>query len=245
MLLKSRSNLNSGSKQLIKSRSSDNLPTSQSQVNIQMMSHTLTIREVGCKPQSNWIITLSQSTRWGKENIKLVKYSHNLYTNITKGSLELHRIYYSFLQSSVQTHLVFRFSKIPYIETGLFTLCSHSTAHTIPYSNYNIYNIILYHSTNYGITVQDLLLIYCVFCSFNNNHNAQQQQPTTNNLQPTTTTTNEIPQLNFWKYLKNKTRSCTLRAVAIWYGAKIKIIVYIHTYILYILLYIYIHIYDG
>lgn len=51
MLLKSRSNLNSGSKQLIKSRSSDNLPTSQSQVNIQMMSHTLTIREVGSKPQ--------------------------------------------------------------------------------------------------------------------------------------------------------------------------------------------------
>lgn len=31
---------------LVKSRSSDNLPTSQSQVNIQMMSHTLTIREV-------------------------------------------------------------------------------------------------------------------------------------------------------------------------------------------------------
>ncbi|XP_017857454.1 PREDICTED: TBC1 domain family member 24 isoform X9 [Drosophila arizonae] len=46
MLLKSRSALNSGSKQLIKSRSSDNLPTSQSQVNIQMMSHTLTIREL-------------------------------------------------------------------------------------------------------------------------------------------------------------------------------------------------------
>lgn len=31
---------------LVRSRSSDNLPTSQSQVNIQMMSHTLTIREV-------------------------------------------------------------------------------------------------------------------------------------------------------------------------------------------------------
>lgn len=45
MLLKSRSVL-SGSKQLVRSRSSDNLPTSQSQVNIQMMSHTLTIREV-------------------------------------------------------------------------------------------------------------------------------------------------------------------------------------------------------
>ncbi|XP_033150860.1 GTPase-activating protein skywalker isoform X11 [Drosophila busckii] len=46
MTLKSRSVLSSGSKQLIKSRSSDNLPTSQSQVNIQMMSHTLTIREL-------------------------------------------------------------------------------------------------------------------------------------------------------------------------------------------------------
>lgn len=31
---------------LVRSRSSDNLPTSQSQVNIQMMSHTLTIREL-------------------------------------------------------------------------------------------------------------------------------------------------------------------------------------------------------
>lgn len=45
MVLKSRSVL-SGSRQLVRSRSSDNLPTSQSQVNIQMMSHTLTIREV-------------------------------------------------------------------------------------------------------------------------------------------------------------------------------------------------------
>ncbi|XP_037033842.1 GTPase-activating protein skywalker isoform X15 [Bradysia coprophila] len=45
MVLKSRSVL-SGSKQLVRSRSSDNLPTSQSQVNIQMMSHTLTIREL-------------------------------------------------------------------------------------------------------------------------------------------------------------------------------------------------------
>ncbi|GLG92250.1 GTPase-activating protein skywalker [Gryllus bimaculatus] len=46
MLLKSRT-MQSSSRQLVKSRSSDNLPTSQSQVNIQMMSHTLTIREVG------------------------------------------------------------------------------------------------------------------------------------------------------------------------------------------------------
>ncbi|XP_069691958.1 GTPase-activating protein skywalker isoform X2 [Periplaneta americana] len=45
MLLKSRTVL-SGSRQLVRSRSSDNLPTSQSQVNIQMMSHTLTIREL-------------------------------------------------------------------------------------------------------------------------------------------------------------------------------------------------------
>nr|CAD7588164.1 unnamed protein product [Timema genevievae] len=35
-----------GSRQLVRSRSSDNLPTSQSQVNIQMMSRTLTIREM-------------------------------------------------------------------------------------------------------------------------------------------------------------------------------------------------------
>lgn len=45
MLLKSRTELSS-SRQLVRSRSTDNLPTSQSQVNIQMMSHTLTIREL-------------------------------------------------------------------------------------------------------------------------------------------------------------------------------------------------------
>lgn len=44
MALKSRSVL-TGSR-LARSRSTDNLPTSQSQVNIQMMSHTLTIREL-------------------------------------------------------------------------------------------------------------------------------------------------------------------------------------------------------
>ncbi|XP_046675698.1 GTPase-activating protein skywalker isoform X1 [Homalodisca vitripennis] len=44
MTLKSRAVL-SGSRQLTRSRSTENLPTSQSQVNIQMMSHTLTIRE--------------------------------------------------------------------------------------------------------------------------------------------------------------------------------------------------------
>lgn len=45
MTLKSRAVL-TGSRQLTRSRSTENLPTSQSQVNIQMMSHTLTIREV-------------------------------------------------------------------------------------------------------------------------------------------------------------------------------------------------------
>lgn len=44
MVLKSRHVLTS--RQLCRSKSSENLPTSQSQVNIQMMSHTLTIREV-------------------------------------------------------------------------------------------------------------------------------------------------------------------------------------------------------
>ncbi|XP_044742508.1 GTPase-activating protein skywalker isoform X1 [Chrysoperla carnea] len=54
MVLKSRSVL-SGSRQLVRSRSSDNLPTSQSQVNIQMMSHTLTIREDTKRPDPKWI----------------------------------------------------------------------------------------------------------------------------------------------------------------------------------------------
>ncbi|XP_052867829.1 GTPase-activating protein skywalker isoform X4 [Anopheles cruzii] len=49
MLLKSKSLL-SGTKQLVRSRSSDNLPTSQSQINVQMMSHTLTIREGAHSP---------------------------------------------------------------------------------------------------------------------------------------------------------------------------------------------------
>ncbi|XP_015185725.1 PREDICTED: TBC1 domain family member 24 isoform X2 [Polistes dominula] len=49
MALKSR-NLLTGSKTLTRSRSTDNLPTSQSQVNIQMMSHTLTIREGAHSP---------------------------------------------------------------------------------------------------------------------------------------------------------------------------------------------------
>ncbi|XP_076232100.1 GTPase-activating protein skywalker isoform X1 [Calliopsis andreniformis] len=49
MALKSR-NVLTGSRSLARSRSTDNLPTSQSQVNIQMMSHTLTIREGAHSP---------------------------------------------------------------------------------------------------------------------------------------------------------------------------------------------------
>lgn len=45
MILKSKTVL-SGSNKLNRSCSSENLPTSQSQMNIQMASHTLTIREV-------------------------------------------------------------------------------------------------------------------------------------------------------------------------------------------------------
>lgn len=45
MVLKSKNVIN-GSRQLVRSRSSENLPNSQSQNNIQMVSHTLTIREV-------------------------------------------------------------------------------------------------------------------------------------------------------------------------------------------------------
>ncbi|XP_071454255.1 GTPase-activating protein skywalker isoform X1 [Hetaerina americana] len=49
MSLRSRTVL-SGNRQLVRSRSSDNLPTSQSQVNVQMMSHTMTIREGSTSP---------------------------------------------------------------------------------------------------------------------------------------------------------------------------------------------------
>lgn len=47
MVLKSKTVI-SGSRQLVRSRSTENLPNSQSQNNIQMVSHTLTIREVSC-----------------------------------------------------------------------------------------------------------------------------------------------------------------------------------------------------
>lgn len=46
MMANSKSANSGGNRQMVRSRSSDNLPTSQSQMNIQMMSHTLTIREV-------------------------------------------------------------------------------------------------------------------------------------------------------------------------------------------------------
>lgn len=48
MTVKSRSVV-SGNKQLTRPHSSDHLPTSQSQMNIQMMSQTLTIREVSLR----------------------------------------------------------------------------------------------------------------------------------------------------------------------------------------------------
>lgn len=75
MALKSRSVL-SGSRSLARSRSTDNLPTSQSQVNIQMMSHTLTIREVSHE-KFNTSLLIKQSILYKKEkenNIKLYKY---------------------------------------------------------------------------------------------------------------------------------------------------------------------------
>ncbi|XP_044752749.1 GTPase-activating protein skywalker isoform X8 [Coccinella septempunctata] len=49
MVLKSKTVI-SGSRQLVRSRSSENLPNSQSQNNIQMVSHTLTIREGAHSP---------------------------------------------------------------------------------------------------------------------------------------------------------------------------------------------------
>lgn len=58
MALKSR-NVLTGSRSLARSRSTDNLPTSQSQVNIQMMSHTLTIREVRYLSSSFFFNTVS------------------------------------------------------------------------------------------------------------------------------------------------------------------------------------------
>jgi hypothetical protein len=51
MVLKSKNVIN-GSRQLVRSRSSENLPNSQSQNNIQMVSHTLTIREVSPRRRS-------------------------------------------------------------------------------------------------------------------------------------------------------------------------------------------------
>ncbi|XP_060518471.1 GTPase-activating protein skywalker isoform X5 [Cylas formicarius] len=59
MLLKSKHVIH-GSRQLVRSRSSENLPNSQSQNNIQMVSHTLTIRE---EKQKNFIHTIHNVTK--------------------------------------------------------------------------------------------------------------------------------------------------------------------------------------
>lgn len=61
MILKSKVVL-SGSNKLNRSCSSENLPTSQSQMNIQMASHTLTIREVSCIIPYNLVSVLSEIT---------------------------------------------------------------------------------------------------------------------------------------------------------------------------------------
>ncbi|KAJ8920646.1 hypothetical protein NQ315_004785 [Exocentrus adspersus] len=70
MLLKSRHVIN-GSRQLVRSRSSENLPNSQSQNNIQMVSHTLTIRERMSEEMYNEMVFGAYcSSRWGERNIK-------------------------------------------------------------------------------------------------------------------------------------------------------------------------------
>lgn len=70
MTLKSKAVL-SGSRQLLRSHSSENLPTSQSQLNVQMMSHTLTIREV---------MTLNLTFNLGNEGLVFIAniFSNNL-----------------------------------------------------------------------------------------------------------------------------------------------------------------------
>lgn len=75
MALKSRSVL-TGSRSLARSRSTDNLPTSQSQVNIQMMSHTLTIREV-CYPYSYSSESLNKNVldKWTHVHAKILLHS--------------------------------------------------------------------------------------------------------------------------------------------------------------------------
>lgn len=55
MVLRSKNVIN-GSRQLVRSRSSENLPNSQSQNNIQMVSHTLTIREVRFRNLINFLL---------------------------------------------------------------------------------------------------------------------------------------------------------------------------------------------
>jgi hypothetical protein len=85
MLLKSKS-VCSGSKQLVRSRSSDNLPTSQSQVNIQMMSHTLTIREVSLRKQNG---KNQHTTRWKRDNREDLNVSFSFSTFFSYFSLYL------------------------------------------------------------------------------------------------------------------------------------------------------------
>lgn len=64
MTLKSRSMITGSSRTLHRSKSSENLPSSQSQVNIQMMSRTLTIREVRLKCVLRRIVKVKLLYRW-------------------------------------------------------------------------------------------------------------------------------------------------------------------------------------
>ncbi|RZF33167.1 hypothetical protein LSTR_LSTR004853 [Laodelphax striatellus] len=95
MTLKSQQNIMGSQRQLTRSRSSENLPTSQSQADISMMSHTLTIRELftlwswlperitmyqpvllytteehGCSLTTFYVFGAYCSTRWQERNVK-------------------------------------------------------------------------------------------------------------------------------------------------------------------------------
>lgn len=86
MALKSKSVL-TGSRSLARSRSTDNLPTSQSQINIQMMSHTLTIREV-CHLYSFIIFTAQLDFRYMSIYLLLTHYcvNYSIYLKFQKVS---------------------------------------------------------------------------------------------------------------------------------------------------------------
>ncbi|XP_048518562.1 GTPase-activating protein skywalker isoform X4 [Dendroctonus ponderosae] len=77
MLLKSRQVMH-GSKQLVRSRSSENLPNSQSQNNIQMVSHTLTIREEDKRKKAmhtiHYISNLFLLTLWSWLPVRITMY---------------------------------------------------------------------------------------------------------------------------------------------------------------------------